>query len=206
MNTKDRIIQQSITLFNENGISAVSLRHIAGALHISHGNLTYHYKNKQAITNEIYTRMDKEMESAVFPGEPEADLFHYHKLLHRISDFQKRHRFFYLDMLEISRLFPEVIIRYRKTIETRGAQTRQLFDALIKKELVKPEQDPGLYRSLTHSIWVMSTFWLQQEQILGKDHPAISKGSDVERIWEIMRPYLTPKGLKQYHQLKGVQQ
>ncbi len=204
--TKDRILATSIRLFNKHGITAVSLRQIADSMGISHGNLAYHYKNKSVIIQEIYTRMDQEMSNAVFPGFEEADLFHCHRLLHRISEFQSRHRFFYMDMLEISRRFPKVIKRYRETIRIRRIQTVQLFDALIAKGLIAEEPEIGFYRSLSHAIWVMSTFWLQQEHILGKNHPAIKSGSDIKHIWEILFPHLTEDGLKEFRRLNIMQE
>lgn len=200
MTTKDKIIQASIKLFNKYGISEVSLRQIAEDIDISHGNLAYHYKNKRHIIDEIYTRMEKEMDEAVFPGG-DLSLQHVHHLYQRISRFQKRHRFFYMDMLEITRRYPKIIERYRDTISLRSQQYIQLINHLIKKGLVKEEPEPGFYRSLFHSIWVMSTFWLQHKKILGEDHPLIKSGSDIKHVWEIFLPHLTEKGLQEYKEI-----
>jgi AcrR family transcriptional regulator len=199
MDTKEKIIQAAIKLFNRNGITDVTIRQIAAEVGISHGNLAYHYKNKGRILNEIYTRMDREMSDAVFPeGKSNLSLKHYHNLLQRISDFQKRHRFFYMDMLEIRRRYPAVINRYRKTVAIRSRQYSKLISVFIEKGLVKKEPEPGFYESLFHSIWVMSTFWLQQKKILGKNHTLIKSGSGVKRVWEILLPHLTERGLKKY--------
>lgn len=197
MTTKDKIIQASIKLFNRHGISGVSLRQIAEEVGISHGNLAYHYKNKGHIIDEIYTRMKKEMDDAVFPGG-DLSLKHVHQLYQRISEFQKRHKFFYMDMLEITRRYPDVIERYRNTVTLRSQQYEQLIAHLIQKGLVKQEPEPGFYRSLFHSIWVMSTFWLQHKKILGEDHPLIESGSDIKHVWEILLPHFTEKGLQEY--------
>jgi AcrR family transcriptional regulator len=197
MNTKDKIIRASIELFNIHGVTKISLRDIANKIGISHGNLAYHFKNKQWIIDEIYTRMEKEMDDVVFPGG-NLSLRHYHNLLKEISDFQKRYRFFYMDMLEITRRYPKVIERYRNTITKRGDEKEQLLKHFIEMGLVKTEPEPGFYRSLFHSIWVMSTFWLQHKKILGEDHPTITSGSDIRHVWEILLPHLTDKGLKEY--------
>lgn len=197
MKTKDKIIQAAIQLFNDQGIMQVSLRRIAAEVKISHSNLAYHYKSKNDIMLEIYRRMDEEMADAVFPAG-DLSLKHYHQLLKRISEFQQRHAFFYTERLTIAREHPEVIERYRETVTQRSVQYEGLINHFIEKRLVKPEEEPGFYKSLFHSIWVMSTFWLQQKRILGEAHPLISSGSDIKHVWEILLPHLTPEGLWQY--------
>jgi AcrR family transcriptional regulator len=204
--TKDRIIQASIRLFNIHGVSKVTLRQIAAEIGISHGNLAYHYKNTEVVLHEIYTRMEAEMATAVYPAHGKVDLVYYNALLYRISDFQRRHRFFYMDMLEITRRYPELIQRYRATIVVRREQTRQLFESLLAQKFLKPEPEPGFYLSLAHAIWVMSTFWLQQEKILGPEHPAVRAGNDIQHIWEILLPHLTRKGLRSYYCIQQSQQ
>lgn len=202
MTTKDNIILASVKLFNRRGVSRVSLRQIAGEAGISHGNLAYHFKNKTRIVDEIYTRMEKEMDNVVFPGGS-LSLVHYHQLFLRIGNFQKKYRFFYMDMLEITRRYPETIARYRKTVTRRSSENDQLMRHFIKKGLVKTEPGPGFYRSLFHSIWVMSTFWLQHKKILGDDHPTKATGSGIKHVWEIMLPHLTEAGLKEYRKIVG---
>ena len=212
MKTKDRIIDAAINFFNQFGIEQVSLRQIAGSAGISHGNLAYHYKSKNEILHAIYTRMDTEMSDAVFP-KGEHSLEHYHNLLKRISAFQKNYEFFYMDLLAIAREYPEVIERHRKTITKRSKEYDHLIKHFIGKGLVKAEQEAGFYKSLFHSIWVMSTFWLQQKKILGENHPLISSGSDIKHVWEILLPHLTYAGLKEYqtfvntdiHELRPIQ-
>jgi AcrR family transcriptional regulator len=202
MKTVGRIIEASVRVFNRTGISQASLRSIAEEVGISHGNLAYHFANKAKILEEIYSRMEAEMDDAVLPeGEP--TLRHYHSLIQRISAFHDRYRFFYLDLLEIARHYPEVIQRYRRTIALRFEQYDQLMTELINKGLIQPEPEPGLYRSLFHSIWVMSTFWLQHRMVLGEDHPVIDSRSDSAHVWEIMLPHLTAKGLREYHDICG---
>ena len=54
MSTKNKIIQTSITLFNEHGERAITTNHIAAELGISPGNLYYHFKNKEEILRHIF--------------------------------------------------------------------------------------------------------------------------------------------------------
>lgn len=203
MDTKDKIIKASIKLFNQDGISKVTLRQIAAEIGISHGNLAYHYPNKKAILEEVYTQMDKEMDKRVLPEKANINLIHYNGLFRSISNFQKRHSFFYMDMLEIARQYPEIINRYRTTIKKRRKQFSLMFSTLIEKKLIKPEPEIRYYEFLTHAIWVMSTYWLQQKKILGEAHPAINSNEAIDHIWKILLPHLTEKGIQEYKLIKN---
>jgi AcrR family transcriptional regulator len=198
--TAQLILEASIKLFNAEGVTRVSLRRIADEIGISHGNLAYHYKNKSEILDAIYTRMQEEMDDAVYPPG-NLTLRHYHELLKRMSRFHDQYRFFYLDMLEITRCYPRVIERYRKTVATRFEQHDLLMADLIGKGLIKPEPEPGFYRAQFRSIWVMSTFWLQHKAILGEDHPVLDAGSDIRHVWEVMLQHLTAKGLREFNEI-----
>src|ERR1043165_5207757 len=55
--TRMRIEQAAIDLFNERGTAAVSTNHIAEAAGISPGNLYYHFRNKEEIIRTILDRM-----------------------------------------------------------------------------------------------------------------------------------------------------
>ena len=51
--TKRRILDAALDLFNENGLVNVRLQHIADQAQMSVGNLAYHYANKEAIVTAL---------------------------------------------------------------------------------------------------------------------------------------------------------
>lgn len=52
-NTKQRILEVSLELFSQNGFSAVSIRDICRQVQIKESSIYYHFKNKQAIFDEL---------------------------------------------------------------------------------------------------------------------------------------------------------
>jgi len=58
--TRGRIVDAAIQLFNERGVAAVTTNHVAGHLKISPGNLYYHFRNKEEIVREAFDRMNAE--------------------------------------------------------------------------------------------------------------------------------------------------
>lgn len=53
MNTKERIIEKSLTLFSKHGYNAVTVRQIASAVEIKASSLYNHFRNKQDIFDTI---------------------------------------------------------------------------------------------------------------------------------------------------------
>ena len=57
--TKQKILDASLELFSQNGYSAVSIRDICKQVNIKESSVYYHFKNKQAIFNEILCQFEK---------------------------------------------------------------------------------------------------------------------------------------------------
>ena len=51
--TKQKILDISLDLFSQNGFSAVSIRDSCGCVGIRESSVYYHFKNKQAILDEL---------------------------------------------------------------------------------------------------------------------------------------------------------
>ena len=57
MNTREKIIETGRQLFNELGYGAPTLYQVAQAAKISRGNLTYYFKDKEALLEAIVEEM-----------------------------------------------------------------------------------------------------------------------------------------------------
>ena len=57
----ERIIQASITLFNQYGEPYVSTNHIGDYLSISPGNIYYYFRNKEEIIAHIFKRYENDL-------------------------------------------------------------------------------------------------------------------------------------------------
>ncbi|PKM30065.1 MAG: TetR family transcriptional regulator [Gammaproteobacteria bacterium HGW-Gammaproteobacteria-12] len=56
--TRDRIVAESLALFNSQGERNVTTNHIAAHLGMSPGNLYYHFRNKQMIIAELFAQYE----------------------------------------------------------------------------------------------------------------------------------------------------
>lgn len=56
--TKQKILDVSLDLFSQNGFSTVSIRDICGQVQIKESSVYYHFKNKQAIFDELLRQFE----------------------------------------------------------------------------------------------------------------------------------------------------
>jgi len=60
MDTKLKILESALVLFNTSNTQESTTNHIAKKACISPGNLHYHYKNREDIIRELYKKMQSE--------------------------------------------------------------------------------------------------------------------------------------------------
>lgn len=198
--TKDKILQVAVRMFNEHGVQSINSRHIATEMGISYGNLDYHYNTKEVLLLAIYKQMRKEMSDSYLSRKAHSSaLEHFHHLLIQLEAFQLKYRFFNLDVLEISRSFPKISKLLTKTLELRKQQVDELFQEFIKEGHLE-EREGFQYGRLQHTIRIIITFWLSQQEVL-HNFKFRETGEMTKHIWEILSPYLTESGRAEYQRL-----
>ncbi|MDN5202150.1 TetR/AcrR family transcriptional regulator [Fulvivirgaceae bacterium BMA10] len=201
MTTKEKIVETAIELYNQKGVNNVTSRHIAQQIGISHGNLEYHFKNKEELIRAIYEQMRNEMSVAYTLDDVQnVSLIHFHQLLLRLESFQHRYKFFNLDVLEISRKFPKVNKLISKTLRFRKDQIQTIFNQFVEQGLLKSEENKGDYLRLQHNIRIIITFWLAQKEVVTSF--SFGKEGEMSRhIWGLLVPFMTSKGKEIFHDL-----
>lgn len=200
MKLKEKIILKAVALFNENGVANVSPNQIAAALNISTGNLTYHYKTKTILIQTIYEQMRDSSENYLaLDGYLTLDDFR--KSMLKFQQFQEKYRFFFHDMVFLTRNYPTVGKLYETSNLNRFRQGRKLFDYYIATGRLLPETDGINYDYVIHNIWMAGTFWTAHEKIITSTKLFKKPANMVEMTWHMLLPYLTEKGRAEYFQI-----
>ncbi len=200
MKLKEKIFLKAVELFNARGIANVSPNQIAAALEISSGNLTYHYKTKAILVQTIYERMHEDSQDFI-RTDGYLSLGDFREILTHFQQFQEKYRFFFHDMVYITRNYPEVGKLYEASSIDRIKRGRQLIDYFIGTGHFLPEEQGINYNYLIHTVWMLGVFWATQEKILSTA-PLSGKPADMVSLsWHMILPYLTEKGREEYFQV-----
>ena len=194
MKTRDRILEVSLLLFNEEGEGELSSVDIANALEISPGNLYYHFKGKDAIIRALFDRFEEEMR-VILRGSKgglasiEDNWVYIYILLEEIYDF----RFFYRDLAGLLRRYPDLAVRFRALVAAKRQTIARFVDDLERQKLIRI--DPRLKPALADQIITTLTFWLAGDALTKEVHdgPALIHKT-VFQVMCLMVPYMGEAG------------
>ena len=159
MKTRDRILQASLQLFNEQGERAVTTNHIAAHLGMSPGNLYYHFRNKQQIIAELVAQYEAEVEGylQVPEGRPLNldDKAHY---LESISQGLWQYRFLLRDLEHLVSADPDMAERYRQFSRRCVASGQAIYQGLVDAGVLCAERtNPSV---LALNSWLLMNSWV----------------------------------------------
>ncbi len=201
-NSKQKIKRVAISLFNERGISSVSMKQIADHLVMSAGNLSYHYKTKEVLLTAINGDMQEESSNYILPENKYITLHHFEEMMLQFDDLQSRYAFFFNDIVHIMKTYPIIAKQFEEISLNRLKEGKELIQYYIASGRLKPEEGMINYDQLAYSIWMVSTFWQSQKQILRTDAVKVGKDPSIKMLWGLLLPYLTEKGLEEYQQIR----
>ncbi|WP_109852115.1 TetR/AcrR family transcriptional regulator [Aquimarina sp. AU58] len=195
--TKQKILIKSLNLFNDSGISNVSLRAIADKAGISVGNLQYHFKKREDIIEALYFQLVEKIDSILFIKTDDL-LQSFLNISIEIFTILYEYHFFLLDFITITRKNQKIKRHYSELSKRREIEFINIVDVLIKNGVFREELLKNEYHSLFKRIEVISNFWfssiLIQADVLSKE--SIEQYSLL--ISQSIYPYLTDKAKKQY--------
>ncbi len=200
LNTKQKIILSAVKLFNEYGMANVRLQQIASEIGISTGNLAYHYKNKEAIIEAVYIDLYEELDDILSTYRVFPNLIDFDHQLSKYYDFILKYPFYFLDLLEIERNYPDILSKRRNHIGKMISQFRKRFDYNQKRGLIIEEPREGTFDKIADTIWVIISFWVPQRLIRGNQND-LEVIQLKELIWTQIYPYFTEKGKQEFDQL-----
>ena len=196
--TKQKILDSAILLFNQNGVANVSIRQIAKEAAISHGNLIYHYPNKESIVLGIHEKL---LEQAVQLNQlidpKKFDIKELHTITKTGFEIVLQFRFLFFDLLYISNTMPKMREILREVEKTRSDMYMSVIQLSIKNSLMRGEEYDGEYVQLIHRIKIFSDHWITSSAIYDTHVDQHSIGKYAELLLSCFYPYLTPEGKKE---------
>lgn len=217
--TRERIVDAAIQLFNARGVGAVTTNHVAAHLKISPGNLYYHFRNKEEIVREAFDRMNAEAEAvwrldpppsndgpvaAGTPKRPAIDPTALQRMLVGNLKLYARYLFFARELPALLRSDPILHERYAAVSKKRVEQLESVMIPLVDAGLLKDVGDREDLRTLVEAAWMVGLFCIPYAETLEvapagrltakaqaeRTHQAIERGALL--VLHMFKPYMDP--------------
>jgi AcrR family transcriptional regulator len=195
-NTRVRILQGCLRLFNERGVAEVSSKDMSDALGISQGNLAYHFPRKADIVLALFAEREARI----------AELFErirQHYLQSRLQPFAgmfdqltelfgivHSYRFVSIDLGYLARKHPEIGATWKRENNTMALVAERLFQLAVEDGYLEPERQPGAFARQIHRMQVLLNFSVL-DQMARRDQSAY-----VTLLLDDLAIGMTPAGRK----------
>lgn len=197
--TKSRILEKSIELFNRFGFVSIRLQHIADEVGISVGNLAYHFKNKDAIFEAIYEEIEENQKILLSDLKIVPLFINIDKHIRDTYAIQQKFSFFYSDTFEILRNFPLIKKKYREYTRWYIQQIENMISFNVARGTFTVESHEKLHLQLAEQYWMTMEFWLYQRRI--RTFEEINIEDYVLALWALLLPHFTHIGNLEYKQM-----
>lgn len=189
--TKNRILDAALQLFNSTSVDQVSVREVARKAGISHGNLCYHFPNIEALVENLYFRLVAEQD-ALFEKMTSVEVS---METLRTSSYESlkilyRYKFLMLDFVSIMRRNKSLREHYRGLYKRRTDQFRNVLRWMMARGYLKKEPFPGVYDRVIEQLFIIGDFWMASAEILyeGKETDKLSYYTGL--IDMVLLPYM----------------
>jgi AcrR family transcriptional regulator len=164
--TKERILDTSLAMFNAQGEPNVTTNHIADELGISPGNLYYHYRNKDDIVEQLFARYEARMDQALLA--PEGRLPNLEDVwlqLHLVFECMWTYRFLYRDLVDILSRNRKLKQRFARILNRACLSATSVLKGLAHAEILRATFDE--IQATAENVLLVATFWLNYHAVRG---------------------------------------
>jgi AcrR family transcriptional regulator len=187
--TRQRILDTSLAMFNTQGEPNVTTNHIAYELEISPGNLYYHFRNKDDIIEQLFARYEERMDNALAaPNGRLPELEDIWLQLHLIFECIWDYRFLYRDLVEILSRNRRLRMRFARILKRADERAHLVMRGLNQAGIMRGSADE--LNAAATNVLVLSTFWLNYSAARGDrdEQTAIRQG--IVQVMMLLAPFL----------------
>jgi len=193
--TRQRILEVTLALYNEQGEPNVSTSLIAAELGISAGHLHYHFRRKDELSAALLERFVAELDGLLPPASWRADnVEDVWLLLHLILEALWRYRFLFRDLSGIMARDRRAGARLATVFERSVQAARGICLGLVERDLMTATG--AEIDALAANIAVVALYWLS---FVSARHPrqdpsgaAMAQGA--YQVLMLVAPFLRPEG------------
>ena len=187
--TRQRILDTALSMFNLQGEPNVTTNHIADELEISPGNLYYHFRNKDDIIEQLFARYEERMDSALVA--PEGRLPNLEDIwlqLHLVFECIWDYRFLYRDLVDILSRNRRLRMRFARILKRADEQAHTVMRGLVQAGVMRASADE--VDAASTNILVIATFWMNYASARGDKDERASIRDGIVQVMMLISPFL----------------
>jgi len=200
--TRERILDASLAMFNAQGEPNVTTNHIADELGISPGNLYYHFRNKDDIVGQLFSRYEARIDEALLvPADRLPNLEDIWLQLHLVFECMWAYRFLYRDLVDILARNRKLKLRFARIMTRASASAADLMRGLVRAGVMRASA--AEIRALAENVLLVATFWQSFSVVRnGKGEPAEGDlGRGIHQVMGLIAPFLRETERQHLHGL-----
>ncbi len=192
--TAERILEASQELFNRFGEPNVSTSAISAELHISPGNLYYHYPAKDELVNALFGRYEQSINALLATADDVNDIEDAWFFMRTLFELIWQYRFLYRDLNDLLSKNRRLETQFQAVLQNKTRAVHAMLDALRRADaLHMPTEE--VHPTAT-SMVVVLTYWLNFEYVRAPRH-ALEPGNaqaallrGARHVLSLLMPYL----------------
>lgn len=196
LNTKEKILEKALELFNERGIEYVGIRELAAELNIRVGNITYYFPKKDDLVYELALNLNI-LNSKIIVDNQKMNIQIFLEMFQKVFQNHIKYRCLLLSFVHLHSQNERFSKNYENTQQNRYEMLKTNLKTLIKTGNLNNLKSKEI-NFLVSSIAIIARFWISEAKISFtnlSDEDVINHY--VSNIGRMLMPYLTSKGEKQ---------
>ncbi|MGH8032226.1 MAG: TetR/AcrR family transcriptional regulator [Luteimonas sp.] len=187
--TRQRILDASLAMFNAQGEPNVTTNHIADELEISPGNLYYHFRNKDDIIEQIFTGFDARMDAALsVPQGRLPELEDIWLQLHLVFECIWDYRFLYRDLIDILSRNRRLRVRFARILKRADGNAHTVMRGLGQAGIMRASASE--LDAAATNVLVIATFWMNYATVRGDNDEQRAIRAGIVQVMMLLAPFL----------------
>jgi AcrR family transcriptional regulator len=195
VNTREKILDKALEMFNERGIEYVGLRELAAILGIRVSNITYYFPTKDDLVFQLSLELSKK-NAEIITAKADITMGSFLQMLHKVLQNQVTFRCLLLSFVHLMKQNKHIAEAYKKTQANRKATIKSNIESLFASGYLNVTNDEKDF--LVSTLSLVSRFWIS-EAAVSFQH----LGTDAQirhylmLTAKLLQPYATAKGKKE---------
>lgn len=200
--TKQKILNKALELYNNLGVSHVSIRQLSYEIGISHSNLIYHFATQEDIILGLHNLLLQnaiELNKDLIQNEPTLQILYSSTI--KGFEVVYNFRFFFKELQYICATYPKVNVELKNVESVRSTMYKNMIGQMITAGLIRTEEFNDEYDDLIVRIKIFSDHWLASSSI----YDNLTREDIIEKYTYLLiqhfYPYLTEVGKEEFKRI-----